>query len=86
MSRTIRRCGLWCVALLMLVACGGATGAPSAAVSASPPSRVASPSAAASADVSQRYAGIAQSVTTEGYYQLGDPAAPVVLMHYSDFL
>jgi hypothetical protein len=45
-----------------------------------------SASPAASAATSGRYAGIAQSKTAEGYYALGDAAAPVTLMHYSDFL
>jgi protein-disulfide isomerase len=53
------------------------TASASAATTASP---------AASAATSGRYAGIAQSKTAEGYYALGDAAAPVTLMHYSDFL
>jgi glucose/arabinose dehydrogenase len=32
------------------------------------------------------YADLTQSQTPEGYYALGDPDAPVVMNHYSDFL
>jgi protein-disulfide isomerase len=42
--------------------------------------------AAPAADGENKYAGIAQSKTADGYYVLGDPNAPVVLTHYSDFL
>lgn len=102
MSRTIRRtaaAGTLLMALFTLAACGGSGSAPavrvspapsSAAASAAPsPSAVAADattSAASAAALTGRYAGIQQSQTAEGYYMLGDPAAPVVLMHYSDFL
>lgn len=49
-------------------------------------SSIASPSAAPAASGESKYAGIRQSKTTDGYYVLGDPKAPVVLTHYSDFL
>lgn len=58
--------------------------APRASIAASASagaSAAASPATAASA-----YADIPQSTTAEGYQVLGDPAAPVVLTHYSDFL
>ena len=32
------------------------------------------------------YAGLPRSTTPEGYYVLGDPAAPVTLTFYSDFI
>ena len=32
------------------------------------------------------YSALPQNQTTEGYYVLGQPDAPVVLTHYSDFL
>lgn len=32
------------------------------------------------------YADIPQGVTAEGYQYLGDPAAPVTMVMYSDFL
>lgn len=41
---------------------------------------------AAPAATESKYTGIAQSKTADGYYVLGDPNAPVVLTHYSDFL
>jgi hypothetical protein len=31
-------------------------------------------------------AALPQSKTAEGYYVLGEPNAPVVMNHYSDFL
>jgi protein-disulfide isomerase len=43
-------------------------------------------SAAVAAPGASKYAGIPQSKTEDGYYVLGDPNAPVVLTHYSDFL
>ena len=61
--------------------------ASSAAASSAAPATAATTAAVASAPAgSGRYAGIAQSRTAEGYYMLGEPAAPVVLTHYSDFL
>ena len=42
--------------------------------------------AAPAAGGESKYAGIPQSKTADGYYVLGDPNAPVVLTHYSDFL
>ncbi len=32
------------------------------------------------------YAALPQSTTPEGYHVLGDPHAPIVMTHYSDFL
>lgn len=43
-------------------------------------------SAASTSAGESKYAGIGQSKTANGYYVLGDPNAPVVLTHYSDFL
>ena len=59
-------------------ATGTSAAAPSAAATAAPS---AAPNAA-----SGKYASIPQSKTAEGYYVLGDGAAPIVMMHYSDFL
>lgn len=57
-------------------------GSASAAASAS----VIAPEATTTAANRSPYADLAQSQTPEGYQMLGDPSAPVTLMHYSDFL
>jgi len=64
------------------------TAAPSpqtAQASAASAQPTATPAASAAAGAS-KYAGIPQGKTADGYYVLGDPNAPVVLTHYSDFL
>lgn len=67
-------------------ASSAATATVSAAPSPSAASNAPSPAVASAPTGTGRYAGIAQSKTAEGYYMLGEPDAPVVLTHYSDFL
>lgn len=97
MPETIRRSrALWTLMLvaLGLASCGGqsAQRSPAADATASPRASSAATASAAGTTAatdparSERYAGIAQSKTAEGYYMLGNPTAPVVLTHYSDFL
>jgi hypothetical protein len=86
--------------LALLAACGNAemrteqiqiapatlpTATPTTSPSAASAQPTATPAASAAAGAS-KYAGIPQSKTADGYYVLGDPNAPVVLTHYSDFL
>lgn len=93
---------LWTLMLvaLGLAGCGGQSAQRSPASNAAVSPRASSAATASAATTasaagttvataparSERYAGIAQSKTAEGYYMLGDPTAPVVLTHYSDFL
>ncbi len=61
----------------------------SAAPSAAPSVTETTPDSTATAVVARPnspYAGLSQSKTAEGYYVLGEPNAPVVMNHYSDFL
>jgi hypothetical protein len=39
-----------------------------------------------SSEAASAYSDLPQSQTPEGYYVLGDPAAPTIMTHYSDFL
>ncbi len=45
-----------------------------------------SPATATVTGRTSQYGALPQGKTQEGYYVLGDPNAPVVISHYSDFL
>ncbi|NJM07545.1 thioredoxin domain-containing protein [Candidatus Gracilibacteria bacterium] len=76
----VLRLPLLCAALFLLAACGtGATATPTAVV---PATEV--PTIVAAQPVN--YRDLPQSKTAEGYAVLGDPAAPVTLTMFSDFL
>lgn len=85
--------GLGLAGAARLVACGGVTTgtatAPSAATSPAAAAQSGAGSAASTAttDVAAPpYQGIAQGRTPDGFFTLGDAAAPVALIDYSDFL
>ena len=69
---------------------GGATRTPSTQTSPAPATAESTADAAQpTTDVAPtpaEYNGIPQGVTDEGFYRLGDAAAPVTLIDYSDFL
>jgi hypothetical protein len=65
----------------LLAACGQAAVAPPTSTPAQPAPTTTQPTRAPGGS----YADIPQGVTPEGYQYLGDPAAPVTLVMYSDF-
>jgi hypothetical protein len=80
------------VGVLVLAACGNtersASLTPTAPLASAPPSAEGQPSATPTAQnsLAGKYADIPQSQTEQGYYVLGEPDAPVIMTHYSDFL
>jgi hypothetical protein len=82
----------WLASIVVLVACGsvdrGASATRSVTRATAAPSNLAQPTTlpTAAGSTTDEYAAIPQSRTAEGYYVLGDPNAPVVMTHYSDFL
>ncbi len=80
--------------LVLLAACGSTNQRPAETSNSKPapiatmasPAVTESTTSAMTSDHLSTYAGIPQSQTSEGYHVLGDPNAPVVLTHYSDFL
>lgn len=74
----------------LLAACGQTAVSPTATPvpATAPPTGQPAPAAAlptAPSAAASRYADIPQGVTAEGYQILGDPAAPLTLVMYSDF-
>lgn len=87
----------WC-AIVLITACGSATGsvpttapAETRAATAAQPSAAGAPTNAPQATMAQAttpagFAGLPTSRTPEGYHVLGDPNAPLTIEFFSDFL
>ena len=79
------------LALLGLVACGSGAPAATSSTTVSPTVSSAAVTDTTSAPIAGAasasiYVSLPQSQTPEGYYVLGEPDAPVLMEHYSDFL
>ncbi len=78
-------------ALIGLAACGSisqTTTVPTARAPTSSPSPIAISTSEpdATTAIASKYTDLPQSTTPEGYHMLGQPDAPAIMMHYSDFL